>query len=353
MKTLCKRKCINCLLYKKGCGGCSLCEASICSNRCNTCFSLCPKRPGAFQYLSEIGGLDLILNRSDIDLSNLPLSIPILPDKLKTKINYELLPVASVHAGSLLSRNGEKISKTYLDKGYARALNIDEKTQAILEFYIKDRQLEGFWDRRKELYPTLKKLNFNFIIAPNFSVYEDAPRIDHLYNIKRSVTVYNELIDSGINAVPDVSWYNIKDLERWVKAINKSGIKTIAFSFQTVGVKLKASGVWKSYILGFRYLCQNIDKDVTIIVAGAISEKKVEELYKASSGQKIYILNQSAYVHSRRGVLSEARANNTSLTLDQIFINNLKYFNKTYEDIRKNYINEGGVKCLNRDQVVV
>lgn len=174
MKTLCKRKCINCLLYKKSCGGCSLCEASICNNRCNTCFSLCPKRPGAFQYLSEIGGLDLNLNRSYIDLSNLPLSIPILPDKLKTKINYELLPVASVHAGSLLSRNGEKISKTYIDKGYAGALNIDEKTQAILEFYIKDRQLEGFWDRRKELYPMLKKLNFSFIIAPNFSVYEDA-----------------------------------------------------------------------------------------------------------------------------------------------------------------------------------
>lgn len=353
MTTLCKRKCKNCLLYKKKCGGCSLCEASICSNSCDTCFSLCPKRPGVFHYLSKIGGVDLQLNYSKIDFANLPLNIPILPDKLKTQISYELLPIAAVHAGSLLSRNGEKISKTYLDKGFARALNIDNKTLAILEFYIKDRQLEGFWDRRKELYKLIKKLNFSFVIAPNFSVYEDAPRLDHIYNIKRSVTAYNELINSGIKAIPDVSWYNIKDLDRWINAINASGIKAIAFSFQTVGIQLKASGVWKSYILGFRYLCQNINKDVNIIVAGAVSERKVLELYKASSGQRICILNQSAYVQSRRGVLSGDRENSSNLTLEQIFVRNLRYYNKAYENIRKNYCDEGGVKCLNRDQVVI
>lgn len=351
--TLCKRKCTNCLLYKDGCGGCSLCEASICSNSCSTCSAMCPKRPGAFQYLYKIGGLDLELKQSEsVDLSNYPLNIPILPDKLKTKISYEFLPVAAVHAASLLSRDGERISRTYLNKGYTGALNLDEKTHAILEFYIKDRQLEGFWDKRKELYPLLKKLNFSFIISPNFSVYEDAPRVDHMYNIKRSVAVYNELLESGINAVPDVSWYNVKDLDRWIRAINISGIKTIAFSFQTVGIKLKASGIWKSYMLGFRYLCQNISKDVNIIAVGLVSEKKVNELYRASSGQRIFILNQSAYVQSRRGVLSETRDSDTNSTLDQILIRNLKYFNKTYEDISENY-GEGGVKCQNKDQVVV
>lgn len=351
--TLCKRNCTNCLLYKNSCGGCSLCEAPICSNRCDTCFSLCPKRPGVFEYLNKIGGLDLDLKQSEpTDLSNYPLNIPILPDKLKTKINHKLLPVVAVHASSLLSRDGERISRTYLSKGYSGALNLDRKTHAILEFYIKDRQLEGFWDRKKELYPMLKKFNFSFIIAPNFSVYEDAPRVDHLYNIKRSVTVYNELLDSGINVVPDVSWYNVKDLSRWIEVINKSGIKTIAFSFQTVGIKLKASGVWKSYILGFKYLCQNINKETNVIVAGIVSENKVIELHKASCGQRIYVLNQSAYVQSRRGVISQTREKNTSLTLDQILIRNLKYFNKAYEDISKIY-QEGGVKCQNKDQVVV
>ncbi|MGF7058582.1 hypothetical protein [Brassicibacter mesophilus] len=58
--------------------------------------------------------------------------------------------------------------------------------------------------------------------------------------MKRSTIVYNELIDYGINAVTDVSWYNIKDLNIWIEAIDKSRIKTIAFSFQTVGVQLKA-----------------------------------------------------------------------------------------------------------------
>ena len=108
----------------------------------------------------------------------------------------------------MFSRNGEKINNSYTKDGYASALNIDPKTKAVLEFYVKDRTLEGFWDKRKSIYPVLKEMGFIAVIAPNYSVYEDAPRVDHMYNIKRSMIVYNELVENEIPAVPDVSWYN-------------------------------------------------------------------------------------------------------------------------------------------------
>ena len=45
-------------------------------------------------------------------------------------------------------RNGEKINNSYTKDGYATAQNIDPKAKAVLDFYVRDRNLEGFWDKR-------------------------------------------------------------------------------------------------------------------------------------------------------------------------------------------------------------
>ncbi|OPZ95095.1 MAG: hypothetical protein BWY74_00061 [Firmicutes bacterium ADurb.Bin419] len=328
---LCGNNCNTCIL-KNVCGGCSFCEASICQRNCNRCSATCFIRDPFHTklYFTSIGGpeIDLRKNRA-IDL---PAHIPILPDKLQNTPDYEVIPFIAVHGEKLLANNGEKINHRYLDKGYSGALNLNPDTKAILEFYVKDRTLEGFWDNRKSIYKDLKKLNFSSVISLNFSVFEDAPRADHLQNIKRSSIVYNELLDAGISAIPDIAWYNINDLKRWAAAINAANIKMIAFSFQTVDVGLKTSNAWKSYLLGFRYLCQNISSDIKILVAGIATPFKVYELHKASQGQSIHILNNSAYIQARRGMRSESRIQDKGLTFEELFHENIKYFNMAYSD---------------------
>jgi len=328
MKSLCGKDCSKCVI-KSYCGGCSMCEASICKKDCNKCFSLCPHRKGLFSHLNSLGGLDLNPESNLSTDFKLPIHVPIIPDRLKVKFDKKDIPMVGVHAGKMFSKNGERINKSYLTNGFRRALNLDNNVKGILQFYVKDRTLEGFGDNRFTIYELLKEMGFHAIISPNFSVYDDAPRLDHLYNMKRSEIVYNEMIYSGLKAIPDISWYNRMDLYRWCEAINKNNIKTISFSFQVVGISLKASTVWKSFILGFRYLCQNIDSDVNIIVAGIVSKKRVTELFKASEGQCIHILNQSAFVQSKRATISETREQNTKLPYDEILKRNIKYFNKT------------------------
>ncbi|MEW9123790.1 MAG: DUF4417 domain-containing protein [Thermotaleaceae bacterium] len=332
MKGLCGRRCSQCLLYED-CGGCSLCEASLCKGGCDICFSLCFKRPAAAAYLMSIGGAKLNLQQNR--KLSFPVHIPILPDRLKIKPQHNLMPVVGIHGGNMFARNGEKINNSYLQKGFTAALNIDEKTEGILQFYVPDRTLEGFWDNRQAIYSDLKKMNFSGIISPNFSVYEDAPRVDHLYNMKRTSIVYNEMLDIGLPAILDVSWYNKSDLERWCSAIKAFNVKTIAFSFQVVDVALKASDLWKSYILGFRYLCKNISKDTNILIVGAVSRNKIEEIFKASRGQKLHILNQSAFVQSRRGISSETRKARSDLSFDELLLQNVMYFNNTYKTLFK------------------
>ncbi|XZL50560.1 DUF4417 domain-containing protein (plasmid) [Clostridium perfringens] len=150
----------------------------------------------------------------------------------------------------------------------------------MLEFYIKDRTLDDFGDNRKSIYKELKHQDFLGIIALNFSVYEDAPHLEHIYNIQHSKTVYNEMISEGLPAITDISWYPKEDLNFWLKEIKANNIKTIAFSFMNVDTKLKAINSWKHYLLGFKILNLKIPLDVEMRFQVFLQSKELRKSLK-------------------------------------------------------------------------
>ncbi len=304
----------------------------FCKNDCYQCFSLCPKRGGSFNYIKQLGGGLIELEPNDYYA--LGHHIPIFPDRLTEILEIEN-DVIGIHGGNLLSLSGSDVINRYKKKRLKDVLNLKTEKDCLIEFYVKDRTLEGFWDHRKTIYMNLKKLPIRVIVAPNFSVYEDAPRIDHLYNMKRSSIVYNEMIQLGLPAVPDISWYNQIDLDQWIREINKKKIKTIAFSFQVVDVRLKASSLWKHYLMGFKYLCLRLHDDVQIIIAGVVSPDRLSIINRASNGKKLIILNQTAYVRSRRGILADTgeKAPKT-MSKNDILLYNLNYFNEAYDKLK-------------------
>ena len=324
MESLCGKQCSRCNFYER-CGGCSLCEASICGENCMECGSICPKRGETICKVLDLSkyNAESLNENIHIDMDG---HIPILIDKLQEI--YDYTKVIAIHGEHFFSRSGEKIINNYSQNGFRKCLNVDESVDGILEFYVKDRTLEGFWKNRNAIYEELKKQGLVAVIAPNFSVYEDAPRLEHIYNIKRSIIVYNELIDNDINAIPDISWFNLRDLEFWVEIIKKSDVKLIAFSFQVVDVRLKASNAWKDYLAGFKYLCKSIRSDIGIVIAGVASVNKIKVILEAADRRKIYFLNQSAYVQSQRGMRSEGRIRDISTTKAELFKINISYYNK-------------------------
>lgn len=331
MASICSRSCDKCNVQLH-CQGCSFCEMPFCKEDCHQCSSLCPKRGGSFAYLKQIGGGEVKLLGNEC--YDLPVFIPVIKDRLSEEINVGT--VIGIHSTSFFSKNGEQINKRFLEKGLAGALNVTPDAKGVLEFYVKDRTLEGFWDKRLEIYKNLKQLNWSVIIAPNFSVYEDAPRIDHLYNMKRSSIVYNEMIGYGLPSVPDITWYNQIDLDQWIREINNNSIKTISYSFQVTDVRLKHSSWWKHYLLGFRYMCKRIPEDVQIIIAGIVSPERLRIIKKASGGRKIIVLNQTSYLQSRKGILSETGSKaHELLSKNEIYKINLEFYKKQYELINK------------------
>lgn len=327
------RKCSRCSKNLDGsCRGCSLCDVALCKcgqEKIKRCLVRCPKKLGTFRGIKELESNDILLENSDYKL---PGYIPIMPDKIRSQFNFSKVNnTVGIHGEFLLSASGEKVSPIYEMRGFKRTLNLPGEINGILEFYIKDRALEGFWYNRKEVYEQLKKQNFKAIITPNFSLYEDAPRSEHLYNIQRVKKVYNEMIKAGLPAILDVIWATNEDLEFWINEINKSNIKTIAFSFMNVDTRLKASNAWRHYLLGYKILVSRINPNIEIIIAGISSIQRFVEIKKISKNRTISILHQAAWVNSRKGFSSkEKKQLDRSITKDEIFQMNLDYYSDEY-----------------------
>ena len=314
------------------CSGCSLCDVSFCKcgkETLNRCLVRCPQKLGTFKSIEDIKVTHIL---EENDTYDLPTYIPVMPDKVRSEFHFsEVNNTVGVHGEFLLSADGRNVSSVYKMKGYKGALNLPDDVMGILEFYIKDRALEGFWENRKVLYKQLKKQNFKAIITPNFSVYEDAPRSEHLYNIQRAKKVYNEMIQEKLPAVLDVIWATNEDLEFWINEINKSNIKTIAFSFMNVDTRLKASNAWRHYLFGYKILISRISQDIEIIIAGISSIKRFVEIQRVSGNRKISIIHQAAWVNSRKGFsVKDKKQLDRSITKDEIFQMNLDYYSDEY-----------------------
>ena len=338
MISLCGRDCTNCTIKKeKMCNGCSMCDVSLCKckEKRKRCMVICPNKFGSFTLVKNTIVKERLKGNKSLDL---PIYIPVMPDKIKESFNFKANKnIIAVHGEFFLNAAGLKITGAYKN-GFRAALNLKDDLSGILEFYIKDRTLEGFWDNRKSIYKELKHQDFLGIITPNFSVYEDAPRLEHIYNIQRSKRVYNEMINEGLPAIPDVSWYSKEDLELWIKEIKNNNIKTIAFSFMNVDTRLKASNAWKHYLLGFKILDFKIPSDVQIIVAGISSIQRVEEILKISKDRKISFMHQAAWVNSRNGVsVKDKKQLDRTISKDTIFQNNLNFYIEEYEKLMKEY----------------
>ena len=72
-----------------------------------------------------------------------------MPDKIKESFNFKANKnIIAVHGEFFLNAAGSKITGAYNPRIFRAALNLKEDLSGILEFYIKDRTLEGFWDNR-------------------------------------------------------------------------------------------------------------------------------------------------------------------------------------------------------------
>lgn len=251
------------------------------------------------------------------DVSGLPAYLPSVAARVHRRPTS--LRWVAVHAArAVLRADGRGLRPLVERDGVRRALGLDPATPCALHFYVPDRPLEGFWRARRELYPWIAD-QFELVFTPNFSVYEDAPRLEHLINIKRSAVVYAEMLEAGIPAVPDIGWYEVRELDRWVAWLNEIGPPLAAFSFQGVGVGARGSRAWMGYLAGLRYLGERLRPDVGLVLVGVAAPDRVRAALQAAGRRRIAILNSEAWSLSRNGRFMDGSAAGREMHRDAVF----------------------------------
>lgn len=330
-KSACGRDCGTCRFFMDLCPGCpEECRASACSDgQCTRCDYLCPGRPGAIAFLNSMGGPEfpVLKGRKVKWPGEVPQLLPAVATRFTKMPAPGQLPWVAMNAARMV------ISRAY-DTGGLRRNNgtmrefarIHKDTRMALHMYIPDPPLEAFWRTREKIYPSLRE--FDLVIAPNFSVYSDSPRLEHLINMKRSILVYSEMLSAGIKAVPDISWGSYVDLDRWASYIMENNIPVISTSIQTVGQN--AGNFWLEYLKGVRHLGQQLPRETIIIICGTGTAKKMSQI-KGELRQQVVFLTTQPFLLARKGRYIDRGLAPGARDYDRLFLENVRILSKEME----------------------
>lgn len=284
----------NCPAYGVECSGCPGCDRLLinCRSRgaCSKCDLFCPDRPGVWRYVNEeIGGSFSLSPNVILPEFETPRYMPLVTAPLQEECPDDGLEWFAIHGGKVRREVWAGDMSVY------EQFHLPSNKKLALHWFVKDHHLEKFWTNRRSYIPVLKE--FNAVFAPNFSIYENSPRIEHLINMRRSAMAVSELAEAGVNVIPDVTWYRREDVDRWLEFLKATEATVAAFSMQVVGAQ-KGCKAWVSYLAGLRYFASKFSG--RIILVGANSKQRVSEACRAA-GRSLSVVDTTSFVTARRG----------------------------------------------------
>jgi hypothetical protein len=170
------------------------------------------------EYLAAVDGpeFDRVVAR--------PLAVPELPlyvaqVRMRRALRGELhQPVYAITAGQVVGRRSRPLSAAAV----RRCVGLAENQRLILLLFGKDAFLEHLWNNAKTFLPELASAGFDLIAAPSYSAWEPRPRPEHMYAMKRSLLVFEQLQKLGANAIPRLTWTVPHDARRMAEWIERN-----------------------------------------------------------------------------------------------------------------------------------
>ena len=259
--------------------GCSRTEGAATPGGCRTCPIRCGSRTDIEAWMRDVGGtlrFDDISIRTPLPL--LPRFIPLLEGSDVAELDrVARCPAYGFRLRQVFSARTHQLSPSLTELGAHAALGLRDDQLAVLVGYGEDPLVEAFWTLRKadRLIEAIAAQGWDLVLAPNFSMYGNQPRAEHLINFRRSLMVAEELAAAGVAAVPNLYWFRREDLERWVAWCEKAHPPAIALNLQT----LRTDSEWQLMGLpGLSYLAAQLPPGIAVIVNGSSRASRIVTL---------------------------------------------------------------------------
>ncbi|MCK9871344.1 DUF4417 domain-containing protein [Nocardiopsis dassonvillei] len=283
--------------------GCSRAEADAPSGACGTCPIRCAGRDNLRDWTADVGGTltfdDVTLR--DHTLPALPGYIPQVDGTAVTELDEHLTwPAYAVGLRRVFSPRSHTIYPRWRDGAKAHdLLRLQPGQLAILSGYGEDPLVEAFWSlrRRDRLIETIVDQGWDLVLACNYSVYGNWPRMEHLINMRRSLLLASEFAEAGVPSVPNLYWYRLEDLERWAEWVNERTPPAVAINAQT----MRTAADWDTWLLpGLHWLAAHLPVDLPLIITGLSRPDRIGTVV-GLFGARATLINQTAQAYALHG----------------------------------------------------
>ncbi|MGH9068489.1 MAG: DUF4417 domain-containing protein [Acidimicrobiales bacterium] len=191
---------------------------------------------------------------------------------------------------------------TWTDTGSAReVMGLAPGQLAVLVGYGEDPLVEAFWTHRhsRGLIDALVASGFDLVLTPNFSMYGNQPRTEHLLNFRRNLLLAAELTGAGVPAIPNLYWFRKEDLDRYLAWIEDMGVEALAVNTQTFRTPVD----WGEMALpGLTYLAASLPVSVRVVFTGLSQPARIAQL-AGLFGDRFHIVAQKPIQSARHGRL--------------------------------------------------
>ena len=159
---------------------------------------------------------------------------------------------------------------------------------AVLVGYGEDPLVEAFWTRRFELglIERLAGQQWDLVLTPNFSMYANQPRTEHLLNFRRNLLLAAELVAAGVPAVPNIYWFRKEDLDRYVAWAEDVSPPALAVNLQT----FRTEDDWVGTALpGLTYLSLCLPEQTKLVFTGGTRPNRLADLGRLFADRWWYV----------------------------------------------------------------
>lgn len=298
--------------------GCARATASADLSGCRSCPIRCGSRTDIADWMNDIGGT---LTFDDLTVggqlpAGLPRVIPQVDGSGMAELHSTVRWAAyAVGLRRVFSPDTHRLSPTLIaaaeaGRTLAEALGLPadpdtgQRPAVVVLGYGEDPLVEGFWTRRvrDRLLEHVAALAPAVFCTPNFSMYGNQPRTEMLLNFRRNLMIAAEAARAGLTAVPNLYWFRVEDLERyldWITDLGADRPPAIAINLQT----FRTDADWNQMALpGLTLLSLGLPPDLPVLITGPSRADRVRTL-AGLFGDRMTLTSQNPFQYAQHGAL--------------------------------------------------
>lgn len=113
--------------------------------------------------------------------------------------------------------------------------------------YTDDYRFEGCW--RNPQFTLQRVMDLNFVISPDFSVYQNAPSIVNRWQLYRSLAVFSYWQNMGVRVIPSLNWISPAQILQ---------DKDLYPDFNMIAVRCPGNGYYQQWLDGVELISKII-----------------------------------------------------------------------------------------------